>query len=41
MRFNPNEKDKVEKGDYPFDDMLESYSKSTYAWKPEDIDKIL
>jgi RecB family exonuclease len=34
MRFNPNNQDKVEKDDYPFEDMLESYSRSTYAWQP-------
>ena len=41
MRFNPNDSDKVEREGYPFDDMLESYAKSTYAWQPENKDKIL
>ena len=37
MRYNPNEDikvDRTERDDYPFDDLLESYSKSTYAWQP-------
>lgn len=41
MRFNPNDEDRMEREDYPFDDMLTSYAKSTYAWQPEDEDKIL
>jgi len=36
MRYNPNEKDKVEKGGYPFEDLLDSYGNSTYAWQPGD-----
>jgi CRISPR/Cas system-associated exonuclease Cas4 (RecB family) len=41
MRFNPNDEDRMEREDYPFDDMLTSYTKSTYAYQPEDEDKIL
>ena len=41
MRYNPNNDDRTEREDYPFDDLLESYAKSTYAWTGEDKDKIL
>ena len=41
MRYNPNDEERTERDDYPFDDLLESYAKSTYAWTKEDKDKIL
>lgn len=41
MRFNPNNEDRMERDDYPFEDLLESYAKSTYAWTSADEDKIL
>ena len=41
MRFNPNDEDRMVRDDYPFEDLLESYAKSTYAWTGADEDKIL
>ena len=42
MRWNPNGDDKLAKADdYPFEDMKESYVKSTYSWSPDMEDEIL
>ena len=44
MRWNPVGSDKVHRdneNEYPFEDLLESYSKSTYGWAPEMEDSIL
>jgi len=41
LRFNPNDEDRMVRDDYPFEDLLESYAKSTYAWTGADEDKIL
>jgi hypothetical protein len=43
MRFNPNPEGGNNERDsrYPYEDMLKSYDKSTYAWQPDMEDKIL